>query len=155
MKITDALVQDHAEITQQLDQLEAIMLNEAKTLKEVKEPGSELAAILDEHAAFEEDLLFDALEAKMGDDEGVRKVREDHARIEAVMQDALATLDDIQSMGHARKNLLQVIKIAKAHFSREEKETFPLAEGILGEQILLELGNKMQEQRGGSLSLKS
>ncbi len=148
MKITDAFVQDHAEITQKLDQLEAVMLNEAKTLKEVREPGAELAAVLEEHATYEENLLFEALEAKMGDDEGVRKVREDHARIEGLMQDVLATLDDIQSMGHARKNLLQAIKVARAHFSREEKDTFPLAEEILGEQTLFELGEKLQEQRG-------
>lgn len=150
MKITEAFLADHVEITQQLDHLESVMLNEAKTLKEVKGPGSELAAILDEHANREEFLLFEPMETKMGDDEGVRKVREDHARIEALMQDILATLDDIQRMGHARKNLLQVIRVARAHFSREEKETFPLAEEILGEQALIELGKKLQEQRGGS-----
>ena len=146
MKITDAFIQEHAEITQQLDHLEAMLLNEVKTLQEVKQPGAELAVALEEHANLEETLLFDALEAKAGDDEGVREVRQDHTRIEALMQDVLATLEDLQRLGHARRNLLKAIKIARAHFSREENKTFPLAEELLSEQRLIELGDEWQKQ---------
>jgi hemerythrin-like domain-containing protein len=147
MKITDAFIQEHAEITQQLDQLEVLLLGEIKTLTEVKEPGAKLAAELDKHANLEEDLLFDALEAKMGDDDDLRDVRDDHARIEKLMQDVLGTLEDIQRLGHARRNLLKAIKVARAHFSREEKKTFPLAEEILGKEKLLELGAEWQKRR--------
>lgn len=147
MKITQAFVEDHVNISEQLDELETLLLNDAKKLVDVKKPGALLAARLEKHAQLEENLLFDALEEKMGVDEGVRKVRQDHARIEALMQEVLATLEDIQRLGHARRNLLQAIKVARAHFNREEKETFPLAEEILGEEKLLQLGEKWEEQQ--------
>ena len=149
MKITDAFVDEHAVIGEQLDQLEAMLLREAKTLHDVKGPGAKLAVTLEKHANLEEDLLFEALEAKMGDDEAVRKVRDEHARIEGLMQEVLKTLEDIQRLGHARKNFLQAIKVARAHFSREENHIFPLAEEMLGEELLLELGTILQEQRHG------
>jgi hemerythrin-like domain-containing protein len=146
MKITDAFVAEHAVIAEQLDHLEKTMLSEVKTLADVKDPGTQLAATLDRHANLEEDLLFDALEAKMGDDQAVRKVRQDHARIEQLMQDVLGHLDNIQRLGHARSILLQAIKVARAHFNREEKETFPLAEEILGEEKLIQLGAQLEEE---------
>jgi len=74
-------------------------------------------------------------------------VRQDHTKIEALVQEVLATLEDLQRLGHARRNLLKAIKVARAHFSREENKTFPLAEEILGEQRLIELGAEWQKQR--------
>jgi hemerythrin-like domain-containing protein len=147
MKITDAFIQEHAEIMKQLDRLEVLLLGKIKTLKEVKEPGAKLAITLDEHGNLEEELLFDTLEAKLGNDENLREVRDDHTRIEKLMQEVLGTLEDIQRLGHARRNLLKAIKVARAHFSREESKTFPLAEEILGEETLLELGVELQKRR--------
>ncbi len=147
MKITDAFVADHEVLYAKFDQLEATIPSEAKTLADVKIPGAELASILAEHAKFEDEILFAAIEDKMGSDEATKKVREDHARIETLMQDVLAQLDDLKRMGHARRTLLQAIKVARAHFNREEKETFPLAEEILGEEKLLELGAQWEEMR--------
>ena len=147
MKITDAFVAEHAELYAQFDQLEVIIPSEVKTLAEVKTPGAKLASALAEHAQFEEELLFDALEAKMGSDESVKKVREDHARIEQLMQDVLGHLDNIQRLGHARRILLQAIKVARAHFAREENETFPLAKEILGKEKLNQLGAQWEEQK--------
>ena len=147
MKITDAFIAEHEEISAQFDHLEATIPSEVKTLAEVKTPGAKLAAVLAQHAKLEDDLLFAAIEAQMDSDESVRKVRDDHSRIEALMQDVLALLDTIQRMGHARRTLLQAIKVARAHFNREEKETFPLAEEILGEEKLLELGEQWEKLR--------
>ncbi len=147
MKITDAFVAEHEELYAWFDQLEAVIPGDVKTLAEVKIPGAELASTLYEHAELEEELLFDALEAEMGSDESVRKVRQDHTRIEQLMQDVLGHLEDIKRMGHARRTLLQAIKVARAHFAREENETFPLAEEILGEAKLLELGAQWEERR--------
>ncbi len=147
MKITDAFIADHEALYAKFDQLEETIPSEAKTLAEVKGPGAELATILAEHAKFEDELLFDAIEAKMGSDEATKKVRADHERIEKLMQDVLAHLDDLKRLGHARRTLLQVIKLARAHFNREEKETFPLAEEILGEEKLLELGAQWEKLR--------
>ncbi len=145
MKITDAFIADHEALYAKFDQLEETIPNEVKTLAEVKIPGAELASILAEHAKFEDELLFAALEEKMGSDEATKKVRQDHERIEKLMQDVLGHLEDIKRMGHARRTLLQAINVARAHFSREEKETFPLAEEILGEEKLLELGARWEE----------
>ncbi|MBC8504855.1 MAG: hemerythrin domain-containing protein [Anaerolineales bacterium] len=147
MKITDAFLADHQALYAKFDQLEKTIPSEVKTLAEVRIPGAELAAILAEHAKFEDDLLFAAIEEKMGSDESTKKVRDEHARIEILMQDVLGYLDDIKRMGHARRTLLQAIKVARAHFNREEKETFPLAEEILGEEKLLELGALWEEMR--------
>jgi len=147
MKITDAFITEHKELYVLFEKLEATIPSEVKTLAEVKTPGAELASVLSEHAKFEEELLFDALEAKMGSDESVKKVRQDHARIEQLMQEALGHLDNIQRLGHARRILLQVIKVARVHFAREEKETFPLADEILGEEKLEQLGMQWQVQK--------
>ena len=150
MKITDAFIAEHAEFYAQFDQLEATIPGEVKTLAEVKIPGAKLASALAAHAQFEEELLFDALEAKMESDESVKKVRQDHARIEQLMQDVLGHLDNIQRLGHARRTLLQAIKVARAHFAREENETFPLAEEILGAEKLLDLGAQLEELKKGA-----
>ena len=145
MKITDVFLADHQALYEKFDQLEKTIPSEVKTLAEVKVPGAELAAILDEHAKFEDDLLFAAMEEETGSDESTKMVRDEHARIEKLMQDVLAQLGDLKRLGHARRTLLQAIKLARAHFNREEKETFPLAEEILGEEKLLELGAKWEK----------
>lgn len=147
MKITDAFIAEHEEIAAEFDHLEATIPSEAKTLAEIRTPGAKLAALLAKHAELEDQLLFAAIESKMGSDESVKKVRDDHNRIEQLMQDVLGHLGDIKRMGHARRTLLQAIKVARTHFSREEKETFPLAEEILGEEKLLELGAQWDEMR--------
>ena len=145
MKITDAFIAEHAEFYARFDHLEAIIPSEVKILIDVKTPGAELASALEVHAKLEEQLLFDVLEAEMRSDESVEKVRQDHARIEQLMQDVLGHLNSIQRLGHARRIILQAIKVARAHFAREEQETFPMAEAILGEEKLLQLGARWEK----------
>ncbi len=147
MKITDAFIAEHAELYAQFDHLEETIPGDARTLSDVKIPGSALAAELAEHAQLEEELLFDALEAALGSDEALMKVRDDHQRIEQLMQDMLNHLENIQRLGHARRILLQAIKVARAHFSREETETFPLAEEILGDAKLIQLGAEWEKRK--------
>ena len=167
MKITDALRGEHGVFYAQFDQLERDL--DGVALPVLQAEGALLAAGLAPHAHIENELLFPALENDLGGEGGPLDVfREEHAKIEDSLQKlqalraladqhddiegALARLPSAASAAEARVLLRGALSVAREHFAKEEQMLFPMAEQILGEQQLAQLGEAWAARRSVVLS---
>lgn len=136
MKITDALLGEHGAFYAQFDRLETD-LPRAASAAEVREQAALLSSALVSHAQLEDELLFDRLGAAPGADPGLLAVMaEEHERIAGALRKAQSGSD----LAASRSVLLEAVAEARAHFAKEERAVFPLAESILGAAVLEELG---------------
>jgi iron-sulfur cluster repair protein YtfE (RIC family) len=147
MTITNFLLGEHAVFYAQFDNIEA-RLPEAESLPQVKSLGGMLAAALASHAQLENELLFDALDPHFGGSGPVAVMRAEHEQIEG-------TLDQIpaaEELDRAKSLLLHTITLARQHFAKEEQVLFPMAQQVLDDQTLSELGAQWAERRKVVLS---
>jgi len=143
MKITDALLGEHAVFYAQFDYLEK-NIPLAKDLTLVKNQGAMLTAALATHAHLEDELLFISLEAHMAPQSGPLAVmRLEHNEIEG----SLIRLQDVEDLTEAKNLLLHAIQTAHAHFAKEEQILFPMAKRVLDARSLEQLGAKWAEHR--------
>lgn len=142
MKMTDALLGEHGAFYAQFDRLEQELPRTAGA-GEVREQAALLAAALISHARLEDEMLFHrVLEA--GGDAGLLVVMEDeHRRIAALLSKAQVALD----LEEARTALLEAVALARAHFAKEERAAFPMAEAVLDHDVLIALGTAWAERR--------
>jgi hemerythrin-like domain-containing protein len=136
------LLGEHAVFYAQFDNLEN-RLPKAENLLQVKSLGGILAAALASHAQLENELLFNALDPHFGGSGPVAVMRAEHAQIEG-------TLDQIQAadeLGQAKHLLMHTITLARQHFAKEEQVLFPMAQQVLDDQTLFELGAQWAERR--------
>jgi hemerythrin-like domain-containing protein len=141
MRLTDALLGEHAVIYPLLDQLERAPITSAG---EARAQASLLAAGLASHAQIEDQLLFAHLEAEIGAEAGPLAVmRREHDEIEG----ALANLERVESTGEARRLATYLVGVARQHFAKEEQVLFPMAEEILGQDELERLGAEWARRR--------
>lgn len=142
MKITDALLGEHAILQRLLNHLAA----EAPTwtLAQARGAAELLSSSLASHAQLEDDLLFVALEPYIAAQQGPLAVmRMEHAAIEG----ALERLAEAADLEDARCLFLYLVDVAREHFSKEEHVLFRLAEQTLGDRRLRELGAVWGEKR--------
>jgi iron-sulfur cluster repair protein YtfE (RIC family) len=143
MRLTDALLGEHAVIYPLLDQLERAPITSAG---EARAQAALLAAGLGSHARIEDELLFARLEAKIGAETGPLAVmRMEHDEIEG----ALANLERVQGTDEARRLATYLVGVARQHFAKEEQVLFPLAEEVLGREELERLGLEWATRRLG------
>jgi hemerythrin-like domain-containing protein len=143
MKVTDALLGEHAVFYAQFDYLEKT-IPPAKDMTLVKGQGAMLTAALATHAHLEDELLFIALESHLDPQFGPLAVmRMEHNEIEG----SLGRLQEIQDLTEARNLLLHAIRTARAHFAKEEQVLFPMAAQMLEATALNQLGAKWAEAR--------
>ncbi|MDZ7267672.1 MAG: hemerythrin domain-containing protein [candidate division KSB1 bacterium] len=143
MKITDALLGEHAVFYVQFDYLEK-NIPPAKDLALVKSQGTMLAVALETHAHLEDELLFVALEAHLDPKSGPLAVmRLEH---EAIAQ-SLQLMQGTQEIAEARNLLLHTIQTARAHFAKEEQIIFRMAQNMLEAETLALLGAQWAARR--------
>jgi hypothetical protein len=143
MRITDALLGEHGVFYAQFDRLEETLPSE-DGLEAMRAQASMLAAALGPHARLENVLLFAAVEERLGVAAGPMAVmREEHDEIET----ALARAERATDADRARDDLLEVVRLARAHFEKEERVAFALAERALGEAELERLGEAWARER--------
>lgn len=135
MKITDALLGEHAVFYAQFDHLEKAV-PAANSVAQVKSLGEMLAAALAGHAQLEEELLFKNLEPHIGSMGPLAVMRMEHDQIEG----GLEALPDVRELEQARTLLLQIIVVAQGHFAKEEQVLYPLASQALSTEKMLDLG---------------
>jgi hemerythrin-like domain-containing protein len=141
MKITDALLGEHAVIYPLLDELAR---GDFMTASEARGQARVVAAALGSHATLEDELLFEPLEQHLGTGAGPLAVmRLEHDEIEAV----LARLCEIEEPVEARTTATRLVALARDHFAKEEQVLFPLAEQVLGELGLEQLGAEWARRR--------
>ena len=144
MKITEEFIGEHAVFYPQLGLLERATATYA-TAGEARSQAALLAAALKSHAALEEELLFIEMESLPEAGDPIAAMRSEHLDIEASLSRACET-DDLKE---ARDLLLHVVDVARPHFAKEEDVLFPLAEQLLDEGTLLELGDRWAGRRLG------
>jgi len=142
MKVTDALLGEHAAFYVLFDEIEA-MAALAGGLPQIQSATTVLNALVLSHAQLEDDLLFGALEAVLGADGPQKLMRDEHADIDRLLEgieDAVDAEDAAEWIGKA-------IHTAREHFRKEEEALFPLAQDVLGNEALENLGKAWATSR--------
>ena len=143
MKVTDAFLGEHGVFYAQFDHLERAV-PEATTPAQVRAHAAFLAAALASHARLEDELLFTALEPRLGAQGGpLAMMRTEHDEIEG----GLSRLPGLEGLAEAQDLLLHVVRVARGHFAKEEQVLYPMAEQVLGAGTLGHLGADWARQR--------
>lgn len=142
MKITEALLGEHGAFYAQFDHLERVL--GTASLGEVKAMGLLLESGLQDHANLEDDVLFEAVEAKQGPGAGpTGPMRDEHDEI----RETLGRLPLVNDVEEARDLVLHAVDTARDHFRKEEQMLFPIAERELDLDQLNELGARWADVR--------
>ena len=119
------------------------------------------------HARKEDEALFPALEALFGESDGpTAQMRVEHKDIHAQGELVRQTLHELNVIEHPqieaggaklrelaitggsaeslRANAEEIIRLLDLHFGKEEQILFPMAESMLDERTLNEVGSKME-----------
>lgn len=147
MKITDALLGEHGAFYAQFDRLEE-QLPSCRDVAEVREQAALLDAALVSHARIEDELLFPQMAAAHLDQGLLDAMADEHQQI----ADRLARAQGTADLALARQELLEAVAIARDHFAKEERLTFPMATNSLGEPALLAMGAQWAGRRDVYLS---
>jgi len=146
MKITHALRGEHAVYYAWLEEFEQLASADDPSVS-VPAFAALFQSALGGHAMLEDQLLFDRLESLEAAEEPLEAVREDHHELYG----ALGELRELDDGLEARELADEVVKLARAHFRREEETIFPVAERELDGQLLVEAGEEWAERRGVKL----
>ncbi|MGO8766057.1 MAG: hemerythrin domain-containing protein [Limisphaerales bacterium] len=142
MKITDLLLAEHAVFHNLFDHIEKTVPR-LKSLGEIKLLGSLLDAVTRPHAKTEDDLLMGPLEHSLAQIGQSETFHEEHEEIDTM----LAAVQKARDFKQARLLLLQAIQFSREHFDKEERIVFPLAEELLKNKTLVELGEEWKKRR--------
>ena len=142
MKITEALLAEHLVFHSMFDQIEA-QAPLLKSLAEVKVMAGLIEVMLKAHSDTEDELFLGPLEhcfEQMGQRDCFLEEHDE-------MNHALHMVQDATRILEAKRLLLGAVAHSRRHFDREERIVFPLAEQVLKEATLAELGQAWMDQR--------
>lgn len=144
MKLTDALIGEHGAFYTLFDEIEEIATRE-RAMALILGSIAVLEAMVVSHASLEEQLLFSALEPHLGKDQGPLAVMcAEHTEMKALLEE----IEDAEDVGHASHLVKEALTAARSHFGKEEQVLFPMAENLLGDEVLTELGKIWADTRG-------
>jgi len=147
MKITEALLAEHLVFHSMFDQIEAKAL-ELKTLAEVKAIAALMETVLKAHSEVEDDLFLGPLEHCFEQIGQRDSFLEEHREV----NDGLHAIQTATRIRPAQRLLLEAVAHCRKHFDREERLVFPLAEQVLKEATLTELGQNWLDQRNRAVA---
>jgi hemerythrin-like domain-containing protein len=143
MLITDALLGEHAVFHLMLGNIEQ-SLPAFGSLPNLQNRIAAFAFALESHADLEDELLFAALEPRLGAQGGPLAVmRMEHAQI----TELLGRVESASSVEERRALAAQMIQVTRAHFQKEEQVLFRMARQFLDEEKLSALGAKWEQRR--------
>jgi hemerythrin-like domain-containing protein len=142
MKITEALLAEHVVFHSMFDHVEAIAPT-LKTLAELKAVAAILESMLKVHADTEDALFLGPLEHCFEQIGQRDSFVEEHQEMDANLQ----LVEKAVRAKEALDLLLSAVAHSRRHFDREERIVFPMAERVLNERTLNELGEAWMEQR--------
>jgi|GEM_PF-768847 len=148
MRITDALREEHRVFNVRFDELDQLV-SRRPDLGQLRPKASLLAKGLLSHARIENDILFPLLERLLGGTGPLAMMKAQHEEIEGGLFGILVWREDeteVQDPEHARAAVKGILQIARQHLAMEER-MFWMAEKILGEGQLNELGQQFAERR--------
>lgn len=142
MKITDALLAEHLVFHNMFDHIEATAPG-LKTLAELKAVAAMLESMLKVHADTEDALFLGPLEHCFEQIGQRDSFLEEHQEMDTNLQ----LVRKAVRAKEALELLLGAVAHSRRHFDREERIVFPLAERVLNERTLTEIGQAWIEQR--------
>lgn len=142
VKLTDALLGEHAVLYALCDYMRDTVLSR-ENAEDTREAVAVLERLLSSHARIEEDLLFPRLEDYLGPAGPLAVMRDEHRRIDEVLE-AASKAGDSESLKILVRQLLDMVHI---HFQKEEQVLFGMAQQALGEAALAELGGQWAASR--------
>lgn len=143
--ITDALRGEHAVIYRLLSHVASEC--DETGIERTRTLAGELEAALEAHARLEEELLFCELEGRLPPQGPLAVMRAEHDEIERL----LASFPHQEDPAEAYRAIKRLSSVARDHFAKEEQVLFPLAERLLGEERLRELGSRWASTCGVTL----
>ncbi len=147
MKITDALYGEHGMFYPVFDYVESVM-RASPELNDLKSMVKIFKQMIVSHAALEEEILFPALEAQLGQAGPLTVMRAEHNQIDDFL-DAILEAENVDVLSG---NLSDLIALLRAHFAKEEQVLFVIAQKVLDEQTQMELADRWSEHRGVTVS---
>ena len=148
MKITEALVAEHAIFRSVFDQIERALPGLA-TLAEVRTVAGIVEGLLEGHGQAETDLAYLALDHVLEHNGELERMHQDHHEIDEQLRKVRAA----KTGAEARRLLKAALAVSSEHFRSEERGVFPLLDRSLHEETLSELGNtwlQRQAARSGA-----
>jgi hemerythrin-like domain-containing protein len=142
MKITEALMAEHLVFHHIFDHLEATA-PKLKSLGEVKAVAALLEAMLKTHSDTKDDLFLGPLEHCFEQIGQRDAFIEEHQEMDGNLQ----RVQQATRLKEAQQLLLTAVAHSRRHFEREERIVFPLAEKVLKESTLTDLGQVWSDQR--------
>lgn len=144
MKLTDALIGEHATFYILFDEIEDLVTMEDAGVQ-WRGATTVLEAMVTAHATLEDKLLFCALEPHLGAQSGPLAVmRAEHDEMAQFVSQMLNEPDIDRTISR----IPEALAAARGHFRKEEQVLFPLAERLLGARKLTELGLAWAKARG-------
>lgn len=142
MKITEALFAEHLVFHNMFDHIEAA-IPKLKNLGEVKALGALMESLLKAHSNTEDELFIGPLEHCFEQIGQRDSFQYEHVEID----ESLKRMQEAKHLRQAQELLLAAVTYSRGHFDREERIVFPMAERMLKEKTLAELGQSWMDQR--------
>lgn len=142
MNIIDALLGEHGVLYALFDQAEEEASN-ARSLKDVTTVAGIVLRTLVSHAHIEDEVLFPAMEKRIGPDASLVAMREEHEEIRRILE-GVRKAKQPASAAHV---LSSALSLARDHFEKEERVLFGQARKALGCHALKELGDQWADMR--------
>lgn len=142
MRITDALLGEHAALYDLFEQLRAVAA-EGGDMGEFQGAMRMAERVLLSHARMEEELLFPRLATHLGPVGPLAVMQAEHDAIDEFVEAIRKETDRARVTGLV-ENLLD---IASDHFRKEEMVLFGMAQRFLGDETLIELGEQWADAR--------
>ena len=135
MKLIDALLGEHGAFYALFDSIEQ-MASTSGDIAQIDTAMAVLATELNAHAAFEEKLLFPALERHTGTKKLLAEMVAEHQDI----RHGLERIENARDINEAAEAVQQTMAAARRHFRKEETVLYPLAKKVLDDETLAQLG---------------
>jgi DUF438 domain-containing protein len=142
MKITDALLGEHALLYALFDYVRDTALN-SDDLRDLHSGAAAIEGLLVPHAKIEEDLLFPRLEPHLGQMGPLAVMRAEHNEVDELLEAARQGTD----IATVKSLMSRLLDLAHNHFQKEERVLFAMAGRCLDEAELTELGDEWAEIR--------
>jgi hemerythrin superfamily protein len=153
MNAIELLKEDHKKVRALLSELTDTTKRAEKTRTELL---AKIAREIEVHTKIEEEIFYPAFKdaAGEGDDEALyfEAIEEHRCAGDLVLPDLLAT-DVTSDKFSGRAKVLK--ELIEHHAGEEEKEMFPKARELLGNEMLRELGAKMEARKAELMAMPS
>jgi hemerythrin-like domain-containing protein len=147
MKLTDALLGEHAVIYELFDYLRDTLLK-GDDLRDLHGAVAVVERLLVSHARVEEDLLFSRLDPHFEQGGPLAMMRAEHRALDDLLETAKSETD----IAALKSTIGELLDLAHDHFRKEEVVLFPMARQCLDEASLTELGDNWAASRNVTVS---